>query len=145
MGEEVKAKPMEWPPSKALLVAFTPLMLFLAALPKMIAIYERRQIRKEPVVTAGTVTHFEKVSVRYGHYYRAYIRFRVDGKSFVGKSRVFRTLTEWQRHTLLEEKLPVIYKKSDPSNNVVLSTEEQFGHFEFMFPDSLRWTRQYFY
>lgn len=146
MGEEVKAKPMEWPPSKALLIAFTPLLILLTAAPKLYSIFQRKQIRKESVVIVGTVSNFEKIRLRYGqHYYRANIRFRVDGKSFVGTSRVFRTLTEWQRHALLEEKLPVIYEKSNPSNNVVLSTEEKFANFEFMFPDSLRWTRQYFY
>ncbi|MFC5412923.1 hypothetical protein ACFPMF_26605 [Larkinella bovis] len=128
-----------------MLLAFTPLLLLLAAAPRMYSIYQRKQIRKESVVTVGTVSHFELVKTRYWQYYRANTRFLVNEKSFVGKSRVIRTLSEGQLQGLRGETLPVIYEKGNPSNNVVLSTEEKFSQFEFMFPDSLHWTRQYFY
>ncbi|GAB3319772.1 hypothetical protein GCM10027299_12670 [Larkinella ripae] len=145
MGEGVKAKPLAWPPSKALLIAFTPLLLLLATVPKLYSVFQRKQIRKDPVMTVGTLSHFESVRTRYRHFYRAEVRFWVDGQSYVGKTRSFHTLTDQQLHDLLGQKLPILYEKSEPSNSVVLSTEEQFGHFEFHFPDSLRWTKSYFY
>jgi hypothetical protein len=146
MGEEVKETQMEWPPSKAFLIAFMPLLLLLATIPKLYTIYERRQIRKEPAFAAGTISRFETGQTRYRkRVYRVEVRYLINGKSFTEKCRAFHSLTEWQLHSLLEKQLPVIYEKDDPSNGVVLSTEEQFGHFGFTFPDSLIWTRQYFY
>ncbi len=58
MGEEVKKKQMEWPPSKALLIAFIPLLLLLATIPKLYTIYERKQIQKDQAFTVGTISRF---------------------------------------------------------------------------------------
>ncbi len=145
MGEEVKKKQMEWPPSKALLIAFIPLLLLLATIPKLYTIYERKQIQKDQAFTVGTISRFKYERRRSRDVYRVEVRYKVDGKMFTGRSRAFWSLTEWQLHSILEKPLPVIYEKNNPSNGVVLSTEEQFGHFELTFPDSLNWTRPYFY
>ncbi|RRB01002.1 hypothetical protein EHT25_22745 [Larkinella rosea] len=136
---------MDWPPSKALLVAFIPLAILLAAVPKMFTIYERKQIRKNSAITIGTVVRYEYVSTKYRQFYRACVQYSVDGKPFSGTSRLNRRLTKPQLNAVLNEKLPVIYEKGNPGNGVVLANEERFGNFGLMFPDSLRWTGQYFY
>lgn len=145
MREEVKLKQMDWPPSKALLVAFTPLLLFLAAIPKLHSIYERRQIRKNSAFAVGTVIRYELVRTKYKHFFRACVQYSVDGKPYSGTGRLNQRLTNQQLNGVLNEKLPVIYEKGNPDNGVVLANEERFGNFGLMFPDSLRWTRQYFY
>ncbi len=145
MGEEVKGKNMEWPSSKVILMAFSHILLALAAAPKFYTIYKRKQIQKDQAFTVGTISRFKYERGRARDVYRVDVQYKVDGKLFTGKSRAFWSLTEWQLDSLLEEKLPVVYEKADPSNSVVLSNEDRFGQFGFMLPDSLIWTRQYFY
>jgi hypothetical protein len=145
MGEEVKGTTTEWPSSKVILMAFSSLLLSLAAAPKFYTIYERKQIQKDQAFAVGTITRFKYERGRAKDVYRMDVQYEVDGKLFTGKSRAFWSLGEWQLDLLLKEKLPVVYEKSDPSNGVVLSTEEQFGHFELTFLDSLIWTSKYFY
>ncbi|RCR66443.1 hypothetical protein [Larkinella punicea] len=145
MGEEVKGKNTEWPSSKVILMAFSSLLLSLAAAPKFYTIYKRKQIQKDQAFAVGTISRFKYERGRARDVYRVEVQYNVDGKLFTGKCRAFWSLREWQLDSLLEEKLPVVYEKADPSNSVILSNEEQFGHFGLAFPDSLIWTRQYFY
>ncbi|MGA0559112.1 hypothetical protein ACO2Q8_20815 [Larkinella sp. VNQ87] len=146
MREEVKRKQLEWPPSKVLLIAlFAPLLLFLGTLPKLHSMYERRQIRKNSAMAVGTVVRYEYVKKKYRQYFRACVWYTADGKPFTVTARVQDRLSNQQLHAILNEKLPVIYEKGNPANGVVLANEERFGNFGLMLPDSLRWTRDYFY
>ncbi|WP_221621997.1 DUF3592 domain-containing protein [Larkinella knui] len=136
---------MEWPPSKVILMAFTPVLLALAAAPKLYTIYERKQIQNDQAFTVGTIERFNYERRKVRDVYRVDVQYNVDGKVFTAKSRAFWKLTKWQLDSVMKQKLPVVYEKSDPSNSIVLSTEERFGQFGLMLPDSLIWTRQYFY
>lgn len=138
-------KRSEWPSSKVILLSFSSLALSLLVIPKLLSIYERNQIQKDQVFTVGSITRFEYVKRKVRGHYRADIQYWVDGKPFTTQARAFHKLTSQQRYSLVNQRLPVIYEKKDPANSIVLSNEERFGSFGLMLPDSLIWTRQYFY
>lgn len=106
---------------------------------------KRKAIRQDNSFTTATITRLEYKARKGRDWYATYAAYQVGGVSFVAKGKAFDTLTPEQRHSLIGRRLPVIYEKTDPSNAVLLSSARQFNRFDLNRPDSLIWTRLYFF
>lgn len=108
-------------------------------------IAKRKAIRQDRSFATATITRLEYEARKGRDWYTAYATYQVGGTSFMAEGKAFETLTPEQRTSLIGRRLPVIYEKTDPSNGALLVSERQFNRFNLDRPDSLAWTRLYFF
>lgn len=106
---------------------------------------ERKAIRQDRSFTVGTISRLAYQNRKTRNWYATYATYQVGGVKFMCQGKAFDTLTAEQQKSLIGRQLPVIYEKSNPSNGELLSSERKFSRFNLVLPDSLTWTKSYFF
>ncbi|MES2702332.1 MAG: hypothetical protein V4649_06815 [Bacteroidota bacterium] len=88
------------------------------------------------VVRFNEIAKFMDASIVYD--------FKVGAKKYTG-DKTYSQINKFKGDAFIGQTFLVVYSNKDPRNNQILITEDDYMQFRMQYPDTLLWTKKYFF